>query len=67
MGRKEEMRELLDKLIEPTPCHTHGVCAFRSEEECVGFEHCENCVVDAVKDILKNDDSRFREIAEVEQ
>lgn len=58
--------ELLDKLIAETPQYRHGVCAFRNEEECVDFEHCENCLVDAVKDIIKNSDSRFRKISEVE-
>jgi hypothetical protein len=58
--------ELLDKLIKEAPQYRHGVCAFRNEEECVDFEYCENCLVDAVKDIIKNSDSRFRKISEVE-
>ena len=58
--------ELLDKLIEETPQYRHRLCAFRNVEECVSFEYCENCVFDAIKECLKNTDSRFKNFSEVE-
>lgn len=58
--------ELLDKLVEPSKRCSHGLCELRSHVECVGFEHCENCFVDAIKDLINNSDSRFKKILEVE-
>ena len=58
--------ELLDKLIAETPRCRHRVCEIRGEEACVDFKFCENCLIDAVKDIFTNKDSKFRKIVEVE-